>query len=422
MRPLLEFLFRLGQAYLASGEQTAEIEQVLRRVASVNGATRPQVVVFPTAIFLSIHEESQETVTIGEGPTKALRLDQISDIYRLGDQARRGEIAPRDGLVRIEEIMSRPPRFGLLGAIGGHAVLSVGLAMVLMPTMNTVIATAILGAIVGTLKLLNRARPSLSVHLPVVSAALVSMLVFMVIKWRWPVDPLYVLIPPLVTFLPGARLTLGMVELAYGDMVSGSSRLMTGVVQLLLLAFGLTAGAMLVGYSAENLTDAAQDQLLIMDPHWAALLGVSLFTVGVYFHFSAPPNALPWMLLAVMVAFTAQQLASDFVGNTSSGFFGMLAVTPLCYLIQQRLKGPPAMVTYLPSFWILVPGALSLLGVKQMLSDREAGIDGLVTTTFAIVSIALGTLIGASIYKWFSDTKSWRRRQNRRFARWRRSD
>ena len=63
-----------------------------------------------------------------------------------------------------------------------------------------------------------------------------------------PVDPLYLLVPPLVTFLPGAMLTLGMVELAYGDMVSGSSRLITGFVQLVLLAFGLAAGAMLVGY------------------------------------------------------------------------------------------------------------------------------------------------------------------------------
>jgi hypothetical protein len=32
-------------------------------------------------------------------------------------------------------------------------------------------------------------------------------------------------VAPLVTFLPGARLTFGMVELAYGDMVSGRAGL-----------------------------------------------------------------------------------------------------------------------------------------------------------------------------------------------------
>ncbi len=352
--PLLEFLFRLGQAYLASGEQTAEVERILRGIAAAYGAKRPRIVAFPTAVFVSIHDGLEEKVTIAEGPTQGLRLDQISAVYQLGDEAARGEITPRDGIDRIHAILRTPSRFGWLGAIIGHAVLSVGLAMVLMPTLTTLIATFILGAIVGALKLFN--RPSLSVHMPVVAAALVSALVFLVIKWKWPVDPLHVLIPPLVTFLPGARLTLGMVELAYGDMVSGSSRLMTGFVQLLLLAFGLSAGAMLVGYSAENLTDATQNELPILDLQWAAWLGVSIFSVGVFFHFSAPRGSLRWLWLAVVVAFAAQHISAQYFGKTASGFFGMLAVTPLCYLIQQRFKGPPAMVTFLPSFWILVPG------------------------------------------------------------------
>jgi len=76
----------------------------------------------------------------------------------------------------------------------------------------------------------------------------------------------------------------------------------------------------------------------------------------------------------------------------------------LSYLIQVQWKGPPAMVTFLPSFWILVPGALSLLTMKYMLSDQYIGLEGLVDATIAIVSIALGTLVGASIYKTFNDS------------------
>lgn len=56
-------------------------------------------------------------------------------------------------------------------------------------------------------------------------------------------------------------------------------------------------------------------------------------------------------------------------------------------------------MTFLPSFWLLVPGALGLLSVTRMLSDRAAGIDGLVTVIFVMTSIALGTLVGASVYR-----------------------
>jgi uncharacterized membrane protein YjjP (DUF1212 family) len=76
------------------------------------------------------------------------------------------------------------------------------------------------------------------------------------VKHGLPVDPQYALVAPLVSFPPGAMLTFGMVELAYGDMVSGTGRLITGLVELVLLAFGLAAGAVMVGYSPENLADA----------------------------------------------------------------------------------------------------------------------------------------------------------------------
>jgi len=402
---LLEFLFRLGQLYLASGEQTAKVELSLRRAASAYGVRRSRVVAFPTAVFISLHEGDQERVTLAEGPTQQLRLDQIADVYRLGEQAQRGRIDPRDGLKELTAILRKKARFGPAGVILGHMILTLGLAAVLMPTAANLLAAAVLGVVVGAGKVFNRNRPILSVPLPVFAAAVVSALVFLALKYGLPVDPEYALVPPLVSFLPGAMLTLAMVELAYGDMVSGSSRLTTGFVQLLLLAFGLAAGAVLIGYRPEDLTGLSTTAFAA--PAWAAWVGVVVFGVGVYLHFSAPAGSLPWMLAVLLAAFAAQQLATQFFANEVSGFFGMLVATPLGYLIQLKFRGPPAIVTFLPSFWLLVPGALGLASVKRMLSDRAAGIDGLITAVFALTSIALGTLIGASLYKWLTERFGW---------------
>jgi uncharacterized membrane protein YjjP (DUF1212 family) len=398
---LLEFMYRLGQAYLSCGEQTAKVELLLRRTASAYGVRRSRVVTFPTAIFISLYDGAEERVTLAEGPTQTLRLDQIADVYELGAAAQRGEVAPQEGLARLTAILRKASRFGRAGVIVGHTILSVGLAIVLMPALTNLAAAAVLGAIVGALKVLNRDRPILSAPLAVVAAALVSVLVFLAVKLDLPVDPRYALVPPLVAFLPGFMLTLGMVELAYGDMVSGSSRLITGFVQLVLLAFGLAAGAMLVGYSPENLVDASREVVTVP---WAPWAGVLVFGTGAYLHFSAPRNSLGWMLLVLLLAFAAQQSTAHLFGNAGGGFFGMLVATPLGYLIQLRFKGPPAMVTILPSFWLLVPGALSLLSIKRMLSDRTAGLDELTIAVFAFVSLALGTLMGASLYKWLTET------------------
>jgi uncharacterized membrane protein YjjP (DUF1212 family) len=401
---LLEFMFRLGKAYIACGEQTAKVELILRRTASAYGMRKSRVVAFPTAVFISIHDEAGERVTLAECEPQTLRLDQIADVYAVGEAAQSAAVTPAEGLQRLSAILAQKARFGAVGIVVGHTILTFGLATVLMPTAANLAAAAVLGFIVGAVKLPNRGRAVLAVPLPVAAAAMVSALVFLAVKYGLPVDPLHALVPPLISFLPGGVLALGMVELAYGDMVSGASRLIAGFVQLVLLAFGLAVGAVLVGYSPDDLTYSAAQYVKIVEAAW---IGVLVFGLGVYLHFSAPRNSLQWILLVLLIAFAAQRLAGGFLGCEISGFFGTLVATPLGYLIQLRFRGPPATVTFLPAFWLLVPGALGLLSVTRMLSDRAAGVDGLVTVVFVITSVALGTLVGAALYKWLTEKFGW---------------
>lgn len=403
---LLEFMSRLGQGYIACGEQTAKVELLLRRIAAAYGMRKSRVVSFPTALFISLHDDSGERVTLAECQSQTLRLDQMADIYAIGDAAQSGTLNLKEGLGRLAEVRRQKARFGRIGMVLGHAILSTGLAIVLMPTPANMASAAVLGLVVGLIKLFNSGRSVISVPLPVVTATAVSSLVFLAIRYGVSIDPLHALIPPLVTFLPGGMLTLGMVELAYGDMVSGASRLINGFVQLVLLAFGLGIGAALTGYFAADLVQSAGAYVSMAWTSWA---GVLVFGIGVYIHFSAPKNSLQWLLLVIFLAFAAQRLAVGFVGSELSGFFGTLVATPVAYLIEMRFRGPPAAVTFLPSFWLLVPGALGLLSVTRMMSDRAAGIEGLVTVLFVITSVALGTLVGASLYRWATERfNAWR--------------
>ena len=397
---LLEFLYRLGQSYLACGEQTAQVELQLRRVAGAYGARRSRIVAFPTAIFISIHHGEKEHVTLAEGPLRPLRLDQMADVYALGARAQQGEVSLAEGLQQLTSINRQPPRFGVLGTLVGHTLLTVGVALVLNQVFVNIAAAAVLGTVIGLIKVAVREKAPMSVPLPVIAAMLVSGLVFTAMRYGLEADPLHLLIPPLVTFLPGAMLTFGMIELAYGDMVSGAGRLITGFVQLALLVVGLAAGAAMVGVRLDDIPEVALHATISPFVPW---VGVVAFCIGVFLHFSGPKRALPWILLVVLLAFAAQRFSAGVFGGQFSGFFGTLVATPLGYLIQLRFKGPPPMVTFLPSFWLMVPGAMSLISVKRILSDTAGGLEGLVSAVFVLVSIAIGTLLGASLYKFFSE-------------------
>ena len=97
-----------------------------------------------------------------------------------------------------------------------------------------------------------KVRPiaSLEIVFPVVASFVVAVIVFATLQHVEIDNPVRLLIPPLVTFLPGAALTTATVELAAGQMVSGASRLVSGLVQLLLLAFGILAASALFDLTA----------------------------------------------------------------------------------------------------------------------------------------------------------------------------
>lgn len=91
-----------------------------------------------------------------------------------------------------------------------------------------------------------------------------------------------------------------------------------------------------------------------------------------------------------------------------------MVVLPLLVLLQPEVRrmrrkpvsverlpnGPAKLVTFLPAFWLLVPGATGLIGVTQIVGTGPAvAARGLSDTPVTIASISLGVLIGAAAYR-----------------------
>jgi uncharacterized membrane protein YjjB (DUF3815 family) len=102
---------------------------------------------------------------------------------------------------------------------------------------------------------------------------------------------------------------------------------------------------------------------------WAPWLGVFVFGIATAFYFSAPEGALPWLLLVLVAAWLGQLVGDRLFGGDVSGFFGALAMTPVALAVARLRHGPPSQVTFLPAFWLLVSGAIGLVGVTEVVGD-----------------------------------------------------
>jgi uncharacterized membrane protein YjjP (DUF1212 family) len=392
---LREFIVRLGGAMVAAGDSIDSVHRTLDTVARSYGRGHFEFFVLPTGLFVESGEAASSRVLLSAEKHRRLRFDQISALYELVHRAERAEVAPADGLAELSRIAALPPPFGPVVRVSGHAVLTAGLALLLQPTLGGLGAALALGVLVGLLKLPRLA--TLDLIFPVIAAFAVAVVVFGITHHTGVGDnPMRVLIPPLATFLPGGLLTIATVELAAGEVISGASRLVNGFVQLALLAFGIIAAASLVGIGDEALTDDPLNRL----GWWAPWCGVVLVALGDFLHHAAPIRALPWILLVLLVAYGGQSIGGAVFSAELSGFFGALAMTPLVLWIDSQSFGTPSMVTFLPAFWLLVPGALGLIGITEFVGESEQlGQEDLRTTMTTIVSIALGVLIGSAAYK-----------------------
>jgi uncharacterized membrane protein YjjP (DUF1212 family) len=394
---LLEtFLIELGLMLLASGDIVSRTTDRLKRIARAYGASEAHVIMLPTGLWIQIADDAP--ARLAERPLRgtALRLDQVSDVYQLSDQVEHGTIGLHAGLNGLAQITTTAPRFpGLVNMIG-HTILVVGLALMFQPTPISLLSALIAGTCIGLLRRSSRNRNTLEVVLPVLAAFLVTIGVFTLIDFAPEARPLRLLIPPLVTFLPGAALTLSVIELAYGDITAGASRLISGVLQVALLCFGIAAAVQLLGVPA---TKIGESMALNQIGWYAPLLGVAVYGIGVFLFFSAPRGALPWMLLSLYAAWVGQQLGTALIGAELSGFVGGLTMA-IVVLFSERIGGPPAFMSFLPGFWLLVPGASALISLTELVNANElAGIGTLVDTLIGIMAIALGVLVGAAIYR-----------------------
>lgn len=183
-------------------------------------------------------------------------------------------------------------------------------------------------------------------------------------------------------------------------MISGAGRLASGSMRPFLLALGIASAAELVGAPVTTVIGVSLQPL----PAWATWLGVALFGAGIVLHHCARLASLGSLLLVLYIAYAGQVVGGFFLGGVVSAFVGAVLMTPVARLVARAPNGTPAPVSVLPAFWLLVPGALGLLGVTKYLgADPLDGLNTLLATAVTMVAVALGVLLGSEI-RWADRT------------------
>ena len=380
----------LGSGLTAAGQAVNEIERDLTTAANAYGAPDARIAALPTFIIVALDPTRPATLE----PTRqigGMRLDQTSELYQTLRLAREARIEPAEGTRRVLDAVAMKPRFGIAVTLAGHVLMTVGICLLQRPTWQAVVLAAGFGLLVGGLRVVAAGNARADTLMPVLASFVVASITFMLADEGWANRQVSALVAPLVAFLPGAALTMAVIELAAGAIVTGTSRLIAGGMRLVFLAAGIAAAAQAVGPVKPGVVPH-QSPLL---PAWIPWAGAAVFGLGVVLYQSAPRGSVLPLFAVLLTAFVGQQIGAALFGSIAGAFLGALAMTPMARLVERTANGPPMLVSFLPAFWLLVPGALGLRSVTAYLgAQNTAAINDFLGTIGAMIAISLGVLLG----------------------------
>ncbi len=249
----------LGALLLDAGSSVTDVRSALEKARDAAGVGPTLAVgVLPALVMVSEVATGAATIVNAEGIELSSRQAARANRLVLGLESGSIGLAEIPARVRAIRAGTVPPP--ALPWIVGNALTSAGLAVVFRCPWWAVLLALGVGALVGVISfVLRRFREAVAI-IPFLGAFVSTSIVGLVAAGTgFDHVPLFAVCAPVAVFVPGALITNALLELTAADIVTGSSRLVQGLITLGFMAAGIAAGSALTG--------------LRVDPASAALVG-----------------------------------------------------------------------------------------------------------------------------------------------------
>jgi len=383
-----EVLLRMGSALLAGGAPVPDVERQVTLLARRLGAPGVRVAATPTGLFAGLSAEDG----VGFEPvTGTLRFEQVTRVQDVYERLLRGATAIPSAVRELDAIEAMPPSRPVWQSDLAMIAIGTGICAILQPTWRDLVTAAGSSLLVALLVMLSRRMAIVRTLLPLLASFAVGVLVLLVAQ-HWPLQgTVRTMVASFAVLLPGSMIVTGMSEIASGAAVAGTSRLVSGVMQLVLFAVGLFAAVAVTGEQLSALTNVRAQDLGPIAPY----LGVAVIGCGIVVNVAASRAAVPWIFLVLALTFATQSIVQAGSGLILGALAGA-TVAGLAAAVVHRLSGRPLrLVVFLPAFWLLVPGSLGLLSTTE-LATGQAGFNAATIAIGTVVAVAAGTLIGSA--------------------------
>jgi len=380
----VKFILRFGTALHSAGSPAHTLEATMQDMCQQLGI-RGTFISQPTAILSSFNNGEEEIVKIQRVEPMGVHLGKLSKLDEVSRQVIRNEISYEEGYQNLNNILEERESFNRLERLLFFLFSSAGFMVLFGGTWSDLIAAMIVGGLMGLMSITKPIGIAGQLFEAVV-AVVASLTTYLFAKLFPGLNVAVIIISSLIIFMPGLFITIAIAEIATNNLVSGTARLVGGVMILLKLTFGVFIGGKIASWFQFSPLDVQLGQI----PYWLTYLTLPVTAFMSVINFKANRVDWKWVTVAGIYGYVCSKLGSHYLGAELGLFFGGICVGAMSNIFA-RLKDKPSSIFQWPGIILLVPGSVGYRSMNSLFErDVLAGLD----TAFSMVTLAMALVVG----------------------------
>jgi len=361
------FIIRLGKSLHKLGTTAYRLEDNLQSIANFLGL-RASFIIAPTSLtfILSDDDDDQQYNHLVRVPPGDIDLGSLARIDELVDELTSGERTLEEAIERLNEIDKKPPPYGFVLTFLAFGASSGAFAMLMHTSWNDVVWSTLLGFLsymfVVWAERSRRVTEMLEPIVALISALLASAITLIDPSINVPI----VILSSIIAFIPGLSLTVGLSELAARHLMSGTARIMDGVMMLFKLYFGAVLGLALANLFWGKVEFIPPQTT----PMWTSWAAVTILSISLVILFKARKKDAPWGIISGYIAYSVSVWAGGYLGIALGAFVGAFALGIYSNLFS-RIMNLPSSIVRLLGLVVLVPGSKVYIGLNSLVSGEQ---------------------------------------------------
>ena len=402
---LLDLATDLGYELAMSGAETFRVEESISRVLASYGL-EAEVFAIPNNLIVSIITESGKPITrmrrIGYHGND---LDAVERFSGLSRALCNRKPEPNVAMEWLELVRKQRKHYTMPMQYVGYFLASAGFGLFFGGNLFDSLCAGICGLLVGLVSKVLDAWKANQFFRTIAASFLMALLAYAMGALGISRNPDAVTIGTLMLLVPGLLFTNAMRDIIYGDTNSGVNR----IVQVFLVAVAIALGTATAWNLASHLwgTPASVAAIDYSIPAQCLFSMIGCVGFSILFNIHGPGSML--CALGGFLAWAVYCIVLELGYSDILAYFWSALFSSLYSEVMARIRKYPAISYLVVSIFPMIPGA----GVYYTMNYAVRGDMEMFATqgmhTAAIAGImAVGILLGSTVFRMYSDWKSHR--------------